>query len=128
MLMQSHEWAIYLLPVLSDAWPSGSVDGLVARGRFKVEMEWKDKKITKLVIHSEIGGDCRIRLNQQVQNKKLKIASGENRNELNYFASIKEPITSATAPELDAYIPENWMYDFKTAPGKTYTIIDKKEN
>jgi alpha-L-fucosidase 2 len=126
MLMQSHEWDIYVLPVFSDAWPSGSVDGLVARGGFKVEMESKDKKITKLVIHSEIGGDYRIRLNQQVKNKKLKIASGENRNELNYFARIKEPIT--TAPELDAYIPETWMYDFKTAPGKTYTIIDKKEN
>ena len=125
MLMQSHDGAVYILPALPDAWPDGSVEGLVARGGFKIDLEWKDKKITKLVIHSRLGGNCRIRANQPIENKQLKNANGDNKNVLNYFAQIKEPLIESAAPELSSFVPKTHVYDFETKPGKTYTIIEK---
>lgn len=128
MLMQSHDGGIYVLPALPDAWPTGSVQGLIARGGFKVDIEWKDKQITKLVIHSALGGNCRLRLNQEVLNQILKEAKGENANKLNQPAEIKNPIIVENIDKLQISIPKTWTYDFKTVAGKTYTIIDKKEN
>jgi len=124
MLMQSHDGAIYLLPAIPDAWPTGSVQGLVARGGFTVDLEWKDKKIMKLVIHSSLGGNCRLRLNEVISNKILKAAKGENPNTLSQPASIKDPLIDKTAKELQINIPKSWVYDFNTAPGKTYSIIN----
>ncbi|RZK59715.1 MAG: glycoside hydrolase family 95 protein [Pedobacter sp.] len=128
MLMQSHDGAVYLLPALPDAWPKGSVQGLVARGGFKIDLAWEDKKITKLVIHSSLGGKCRLRLNQAVVHKLLKAAKGKNPNKFNQLAEIKEPLIGSTDKELKVNIPTTWQYDFMTTPGKSYVIIDKKEN
>ena len=126
MLMQSHDGAIYLLPALADAWPNGSVQGLIARGGFKIDLEWKDKKVTKLIVYSALGGNCRLRLNHPVNNKKLKTGIGVNQNRLNYMAAIKEPVVSGSASILQVDIPKTWLYDFPTAAGKTYVIIDEK--
>lgn len=125
MLMQSHDGAIYLLPALADAWPKGNAQGLVARGGFKVDLEWSDMKITKLVVYSALGGNCRLRLNQEVANKILKEAKGENPNKLNQVAAIKDPLLGTTIDALQVNIPKTWMYDFMTTPGKTYVIINK---
>lgn len=56
MLLQSH--AAYLVPLaaLPDAWSSGSVSGLMARGHFEVSMRWTDKKLLQLTILSRSGG------------------------------------------------------------------------
>ena len=58
MLIQSQNNEILLLPALPSAWKDGSVRGLVARGGFVIDMEWKDGKIVKGTIFSKKGNDC----------------------------------------------------------------------
>ncbi|NJO67999.1 MAG: glycoside hydrolase family 95 protein [Bacteroidetes bacterium] len=56
MLLQSTENEIRLLPALPDAWESGSVSGICARGGFEISMEWSNKSVKKLEIFSKTGG------------------------------------------------------------------------
>jgi alpha-L-fucosidase 2 len=77
MLLQSHDGFIYLLPALPDVWKKGSVKGLVARGGFVVDMDWDEGKIMRLVVHSKVGGNLRLRLNQTATGGMLKRASGK---------------------------------------------------
>lgn len=56
MLVQSDENEIRLLPALPDAWDSGSVKGICARGGFEIEMEWNNKKLNKVAVSSKKGG------------------------------------------------------------------------
>lgn len=60
MLLQSHEEYIELLPALPKAWQNGSFKGLVARGNFVIDTEWKDGKATCITVTSRNGGECRI--------------------------------------------------------------------
>ena len=60
MLLQSHTAYLVPLAALPDAWSTGSVSGLVARGHFEVSMSWADKKLLQLTILSRSGGDLRV--------------------------------------------------------------------
>lgn len=50
MLLQSSPGEIKLLPALPSAWPEGHVKGLKAVGGLKVEIRWKDGKVTNYKI------------------------------------------------------------------------------
>ncbi|WP_418359584.1 glycoside hydrolase family 95-like protein [Sphingobacterium detergens] len=63
MLLQSHDGCIDLLPALHDAWKSGEVKGLKARGNYTVGMKWKDGKLIKYTIRSAKPEKIKIRLN-----------------------------------------------------------------
>jgi alpha-L-fucosidase 2 len=66
MLLQSHNKELHLLPALPDAWTSGCMKGLVARGGFQVDTEWKDSKLVKATIFSKLGNPCVIRYKNKI--------------------------------------------------------------
>lgn len=75
MLLQSQDGEIYLLPALPDAWRQGSVNGLVARGAFVVNMTWADGRLKTAEIFSKNGGTCIVRANVPVMVQGLNSAS-----------------------------------------------------
>ena len=62
MLMQSHGASIEILPALPATWTAGKFRGLLARGGFEVDVEWRDNRIVMVLIHSRKGGVCRLHL------------------------------------------------------------------
>lgn len=75
MLLQSDGDEIRLLPALPDAWSSGSVKGLCARGGFEISMTWKDKKLQKLTILSKNGGETTLISGEK--SKKIAFKKGK---------------------------------------------------
>ena len=72
MLMQSHAGEIHLLPTLPDAWPTGSIKGLCARGGFVVDIQWKNQALSHVKILSKAGSDCKIRYKSRVIDMKTE--------------------------------------------------------
>jgi alpha-L-fucosidase 2 len=126
MLMQSQDGAIQVLPALPDVWKNGSVKGLRARGGFEIEeMEWKDGKISRLVIKSNIGGNCRIRSYNTLKAEskaQFEIAKGENTNPFYQVPQVGKPLISEKAKLNTLQIKHSFVYDLSTVPGERYSI------
>ncbi|MFA9413528.1 glycoside hydrolase N-terminal domain-containing protein [Streptococcus sp. E29BA] len=60
MLLQSHTGYIAPLAALPDAWKTGQVSGLVARGNVEVAMAWQEKNLTHLTLQAKSGGKLQI--------------------------------------------------------------------
>jgi alpha-L-fucosidase 2 len=72
MLLQSHNGEIHLLPALPDAWASGHIKGMRARGGYTIDLEWKEGKLIEAVIHPDFDGEVKIRYRNQVKTLSLK--------------------------------------------------------
>lgn len=76
MLLQSHRRTkdgltiLHILPALPDAWASGRVTGLKARGGYEVDIAWADDKATEIAIHGHKNSD----LVMEVQGKTTTIS------------------------------------------------------
>ena len=100
MLLQSQNGDVYLLPALPDAWKTGSVKGLVARGGFVTDISWTNNKLTTANIFSKNGGKLIIRTNSPV--------------------TIKG-VTAKTERSIIGYI-----VSFSTEKGKNYELVTSR--
>ena len=77
MLLQSYEekdgsYILHLLPALPPIWQSGKINGLCARGRFTVDIEWENFTIKKYNIFSSINyNSIFIKINDKIHKIKL---------------------------------------------------------
>lgn len=62
MLVQSHAGAIHLLPALPQAWPTGEVRGLRARGGYEINMRWTDGRLREAEVIPRHDGMCAVRV------------------------------------------------------------------
>lgn len=122
MLLQSHDGAVHLLPALPDAWKTGKISGLIARGGFEVAMEWDGGQLLKATIISKKGGNLRLRSYVPLKGTGLKAAEGGNPNPLYHAVSIKEPLVSSKINPLFPILNKIYEYDILTVSGKTYSF------
>ncbi|HWY30790.1 MAG TPA: hypothetical protein VNX46_08560, partial [Candidatus Acidoferrum sp.] len=61
-----------LLPALPDAWKSGKVSGLRARGGFQVDETWQNGKLISATIHSTTGEPCSVSYGGKTIDLKIK--------------------------------------------------------
>ncbi len=99
MLLQSHMGCMHLLPALPDAWQTGSVQGLCARGGFEVSMAWEKGTVTEVTVKSKRGGRCRIR--------------------------AAAPLTMTGPLVVPVKSLETRVIEFDTTAGETYTLAGK---
>ncbi|MCC2545960.1 glycoside hydrolase family 95 protein [Hymenobacter sp. BT175] len=124
LLVQSHDGVIDLLPALPDAWPTGEVSGLVARGGYVVDLAWEQGKVTRVQIRSKLGGNCRVRALSPLKGAGLTLpaAPADNPNPFYQALSVKAPLISAKTTARQPTLPPTFVYDLPTAAGKVYSI------
>ena len=76
MLVQSTETEIRLLPALPDAWESGTVKGICARGGFIIAMEWQNKAVKEVTITAKVAG--KTKLISADKQKDISLKQGES--------------------------------------------------
>lgn len=80
MLVQSTDNEIHLLPALPDAWPTGSVSGICARGGFIVSLEWNNKTVKKVTIYAREAGETTLFYGKNKRKVALKKGQIQNIN------------------------------------------------
>ncbi|MDH7975852.1 glycoside hydrolase family 95 protein [Sphingomonas sp. AR_OL41] len=72
MLLRCVDDEIVLLPALPDAWASGSVTGLRARGACEVALSWHGGRLTRATVTPSRDGAAQVRYGEVVQPLQLK--------------------------------------------------------
>ncbi len=72
MLLQSTDNEIHLMPALPDAWDTGEVKGICARGGFVIDMKWEQGKVKTVNVTSKAGNPCKIIYGDKVLEPVIK--------------------------------------------------------
>jgi alpha-L-fucosidase 2 len=125
MLLQSQDGAIHLLPALPDDWKNGHVSGLRARGGFEIkEMVWENGQLSKITIRSTLGGNCRLRVPNELKGSGLQAVS-RNQPQPNPFYQTDATAEAHINLKADVQVlpvEKTMEYDVATQAGKTYTF------
>jgi len=124
LLVQSHEGHIHLLPALPDELATGEVKGLVVRGGFVIDMKWENGALESAVIHSKLGGNCRVKVNGTLASRdaRLKPAEGKNPNPLLAKPDPVPFVNNAEGQLLEHNSDPGNIYDFQTEAGRSYHL------
>jgi len=130
MLLQCYDDNINLLPALPSAWKNGTVKGLRAKGGFEiVSLQWKDGKVASVTIKSLLGGNCRLRVPNNLTIKggtKLTIATGKNTNPFYYLVATPKQLINFNGQHGERAkfeLPVTQVYDISTEKGKVFTLV-----
>ena len=106
-------------------WKEGSIKGIIARGGFELDLSWKNGKVSRLVIKSHKGGNCRLRSLNPLTGKGLKRAKGANTNPLYAVPAIPEPLINEKANLNKVVVADTYLYDLPTKAGQEYILTGK---
>ena len=131
MLLQSHDGCVDLLPALPDAWNTGSVRGLKARGGFTVDISWSDRKINDVRFVSSIGGICRIRSSQPLvmrageTQRKLQLVANDGEPQNPFFRRnpVADAIVAAGIQLPPPTVEKTYLYEFSAERGQCYQLV-----
>lgn len=101
MLVYSRPGVIELLPASPAAWASGALTNVGARGGFTVDLEWKDRQVTKAVVRSVGGREVTVRYG--TWEKTLRVTPGQ-------------PVTLTPPPR---------EYDDEPEEERSYSLVNK---
>lgn len=102
MLVQSHAGLIRILPALPQAWPSGEVRGICARGGLTVDVEWAAHRIQQVRVTSTAPTTCRVKFCRPAA---CDVRVSEGRTDV--------PVRSL----------ERGIFEFSVGPGRTYVLL-----
>lgn len=125
MLLQSHTGEISLLPALPEAWPSGTVSGIKARGGFVVSMQWENGKLVSAKVKSELGGTCRLRTKVPVKVAETDFSPAEGDIANPLLAPWEKPdyeIKAGVVLPATSY-EKGYVIDFETEKRVEYLIL-----
>jgi alpha-L-fucosidase 2 len=78
MIMQSHMGYINLLPALPEAWKTGNVKGMRARGGYELDLSWKDGKLTQADIKGITNSTNKVKVRYAGKDHVLEVAQGQS--------------------------------------------------
>lgn len=125
LLLQSHNGELALLPALPDVWKNGSIRGIKARGNFTVAINWKEGKLSKATITSNLGGLCRVSAPYPIKVVEVtsKALAGTNTNSLNTSYGLPPYKKDEQAKLVSLEVPKEYTIEFDTKKGGVYTIV-----
>jgi alpha-L-fucosidase 2 len=89
-------------------------------------MQWKDAKLVKLVVKSNLGGNLRLRTPNELKNANgsaLRIAVGKNNSLFYSLDETAKPVISEKASIKVPTCRETKLYDISTQKGQIITLL-----